>query len=266
MKVFISVDMEGISGVTHWDEVNMTKEESALFRKQMAAEAAAACEGALVAGADEILVEDAHDAGRNISAAELPPPARLLRGLGGSPFMILQELDSSFDAVVLIGYHARAGNSGSPLSHTMIGDYAAIKLNGRDVSEFTLASYTAAYHGVPVAFISGDQSICDEAAQFNPHIRTLAVKYGKGNLTVSMHPLEAVEGIRSGVARALERDLSQALIPLPERFQLEIRFRKHTQAYTAGFYPGAKMADDFTVQFEAVDFFDIWRFILFTTR
>ena len=75
MKIYISADIEGVTGVTHWDETDLGKGESSLFREQMTAEVVAACEGALQAGATEIWVKDAHDSARNIIASRLPHEA-----------------------------------------------------------------------------------------------------------------------------------------------------------------------------------------------
>src|SRR5512135_3300506 len=104
MKIFLSADIEGITGVTHWDETELSHEENAAAREQMTAEVAAACEGALEAGATEIWVKDSHDTGRNLIAARLPPEARLIRGWSGHPFQTLTQLDHTFQAVLLVGY------------------------------------------------------------------------------------------------------------------------------------------------------------------
>ena len=90
MKIYISADIEGVTGVTHWDETDLTKGEYNQFREQMTAEVVAACEGALEAGATEIWVKDAHDSARNIIAAKLPQAAKLIRGWSGHPFIMVQ--------------------------------------------------------------------------------------------------------------------------------------------------------------------------------
>ena len=117
MKVYISADIEGITGTTHWDETDKAKADYTEFRQQMTAEVAAACEGALKAGVNEIWVKDAHDSARNIIAAQLPPETRLNRGWSGHPYFMMDRLDSTFQAVVMIGYHSRAGSGASPLAH-----------------------------------------------------------------------------------------------------------------------------------------------------
>jgi D-amino peptidase len=263
MKVYISADIEGVTGATHWDETDLAKADYAPFREQMTAEVVAACEGALQAGAREIWVKDAHDSARNIVAAKLPHEARLIRGWGMSPLMMVQELDETFQAVLLIGYHSRAGAGSSPLAHTMTGGFTHIRLNDRYASEFLIHAYAAASLGVPVAFVSGDRGLCDEATDLNPRIATVAVKEGIGNSTVNIHPGLAVDRIREGVAQALRGDLAQ--IALPDRFVLELAFRDHTKAYSFSFYPGARQVNPVTVQLEADRYFEVLRALMFAT-
>jgi D-amino peptidase len=138
-----------------------------------------------------------------------------------------------------------------------------VRINDRDASEFLIHAYAAAWAGVPVAFVSGDAGLCAEAQSLNPHIATVAVKQGVGNMTVSIHPHLAVEQIRDGVRAALEGDLSTCLVPLPDHFAIEIRYRAHTKAYSMSFYPGARLTDSHTVEFEADDYFEVLRFFLF---
>ena len=98
MKVYISADMEGVTGVTHWDDVDHSKSVYSRFQKQMSLEVSSACKGALDAGANEIWIKDAHDTGRNILAEILPKGMKLIRGWSGHPYSMVQELDDSFDA------------------------------------------------------------------------------------------------------------------------------------------------------------------------
>lgn len=265
MKIYISADIEGITGVTSWDETDMDKPAYAVARQQMTDEVAAACQGALQAGASEVWVKDAHDSGRNILAADLPNQTRLLRSWSGHPYDMVEGLDESFNALMLIGYHSRAGSGASPLAHTMSGAITYVKINDRFASEFLFAAYTAAMLKVPLVFVSGDQGLCDEISQFHPHIQTLAVKFGAGEATNSIHPAVAVNRIRDEVAKALKADLSRCLVPLPEHFRLEYRYRQHARAYRASFYPGANKLDDHTILFESDNYFEILRYMLFAS-
>jgi D-amino peptidase len=263
MKIYISADIEGVTGVTHWNETDLQNEESQLFREQMTAEVVAACDGALKAGATEIWVKDAHDSGRNILASKLPHEARLIRGWAPHPLIMVQELDKSFQGVIFIGYHSWGGAGTSPLAHTLTTKLVNITLNDRYASEFMIHSYAAAYLGVPSMFISGDKGICEEAIELVPHIGAIAVKEGVGNSTVNIHPDLAVSRIRKGVHKALTGKKDGLLQPLPEHFKATIQYREQHAAFLYGFFPGAKQITPNTVQFDSDDYFEVMRFLLF---
>lgn len=264
MKIFISADIEGVTGISHWDEASLHKPDFFVFQEQMTAEVAAACEGALAAGATEIWVKDGHGTGRNLLASRLPPPTRLIRGWSGHPYQMLQELDETFSAVLMIGYHAAAGATGNPLSHALTKGLAELRINGRHASEFLLNAYTAALLKVPVALVSGDQAVCDDVVAANASIRTVPVKVGVGDSTTSLHPSEATGQIREQVAHALRTDLTSCGLDLPEHFRVELRYKEHTDAYRNAFYPGAMLKDACAIVFETPDYFEVLRFLLFT--
>jgi len=264
MKIYISADMEGLTGVAHWDEVTKEKEDYPSFQKQMTAEVIAACKGATRAGATEIWIKDAHDTGRNIDPAALPGGTHLIRGWSGHPFSMVQGLDESFNAVVMIGYHSWAGSGGSPLSHTMTGKVAEIHINEQWVSEFLLYGMAAASVGVPVACVTGDEGLCQHVRTVNDHIQTLAVKTGHGEAVHSLTPNESLPLIQETVQKALESNLAQCLLPLPEQFNLKLKFTKHFYAYKASFFPGVQVLDDRTIRFETTEYFEILRLLAFT--
>jgi len=263
MKIYISADIEGVTGVTHWDETDLNKADSQIAREQMTAEVVAACEGALQAGASEIWVKDAHWTGRNIIASKLPKEVKTIRGWSGSPMIMVQELDITFQGVVFIGYHARAGMATNPLSHTMTGQVASVTINDRQASEFLIHAYAAAYLKVPVVFVSGDKGLCADVSQFNPYIQTVAVKQGIGNSTINIHPELATALIREGVAKALTGDMNRFQVTMPANFITKIQYKEHTKAYLYGNYPGANQVDACTVKYENKSYAEIMRFMLF---
>ncbi len=266
MKVYISADIEGITGVTHWDEADRVKSDHNEFREQMTAEVSAACEGALQAGATEIWVKDAHASARNLIAARLPKQTRLIRGWSGHPFSMVQELDESFHALLMVGYHSRAGSEANPLAHTITDKIASLKINGRYASELQINAYTAAYVNVPLVFVSGDEGICQEATQLIPPIATLAVKRGVGNASVNIHPHLAVEKTTERVQRALTDNVAQCRLPLPGQFTVEITYRDHTMARRASFFPGAELVRPHTIGFESNDYFEVLRLFAFVLK
>ena len=168
MKVYLSADIEGTAGVALWDQADKTKPDFKEAREQMTAEVVAACEGLIDAGAEEVWVQDAHGSTINVIASRLPEETRLVRGWSGHPFFMVQELDESFAAIVMIGYHSRAGGGGSPLEHTMSGNLIELRINDRPASEFLVHAYAGELVGVPVVFVSGDEALCDEVRSVNP--------------------------------------------------------------------------------------------------
>ena len=265
MKIYISADIEGITGIAHWDETEKSKPDYQKFAKQMTDEVKAACEGAIKAGVKEIWIKDAHDTGRNILADELPQMIKLVRGWSEHPYLMVQELDKSFDALLMIGYHSFGSSSSNPLSHTLSSSALNyIKLNGEYASEFLIHGYAAATVGVPVVFISGDEGICQEASRINKNIKTVAVNKGVGNSVISIHPKLAVEKIKESVELILKGDIDECKIELPEHFKVEISYKKHASAFKASFYPGMKQISSTNLVFETDDYFEVLRMLLFT--
>lgn len=264
MKIYISADIEGITGVTAATECSPGKAEFSAAAAQMTKEVRAACDGANEAGADTILIKDAHGWAMSIDPNELTENSELIRGWSGDPFCMMEGIDESFDAAVMIGYHTAAGLSGNPLAHTLNGAaFSYIKINGQIVGEFEINSYAAALKGVPVCFISGDELLTANAKAFNPEINAYAVKSGLGASTLNVHPGKSTKEIRNRVKDALSGDLSRYLISMPKSFKLEVSFLKQQDAYRFSFYPGAKLISEKTIGFKTKDFYEILRILAF---
>ncbi len=265
LKVYISVDMEGLSGIATWGETTATKPEYQAFRSEMTREVTAACQGIDAAIlSSEIWVKDAHDTGMNLDPSDLPDNTRLIRGFNGHPYCMMQEIDETFAATVMIGYHTHAGSEGSPLAHTLNPDLAIIKINGVVASEFLINAYTASLVGVPVAFVSGDESLCKHVNSINPNIRTVALNRGAGeSVTTLMHPREACTAIKAGVEESLRGDLSKCMLPLPDSFEVEMTFTKHIKAYKASFYPGMEKISPVSLIFRTKGYYDVLRMFNF---
>ena len=266
MKVYISVDIEGVAGITHWNEADRTHPDYPEFREQMTREAVAAIEGAEAAGATEIWVKDAHDSGRNLITSQLPAGINLIRSWAGHPLCMVQELDGTFDAVLMIGYHSAAGSEANALAHTLSLMPALIKINGTVASEFRIHALASAMLGVPTVFVSGDEGLMNEVEAANPLIGRCAVKRGVGQSTVSMTPVAAVAAIRAGAEEALRSGpLKKKMLSFPKHFTLEIRYSDPVAACRFAWYPGAKHMGDRTIRFETDIYLDILRMLNFVT-
>ncbi len=265
MKVYISVDIEGVAGITHWDEADKKHPDYPEFREQMTKEAVAAIEGAEAAGATEILVKDAHSSGRNLMTSKLPGGIRLVRAWAGHPLCMIQELDESFDAVLMVGYHSAAGSEANSLAHTLSLDAAEIRLNGMRASEFLVHALASSMLGVPTVFVSGDRGLMEEVEKTNAAIIRCAVKEGRGQSTISMTPEAACRAIREGVARALRGDRKKCLLAVPAHTVLEITYGDPNLAYRHSWYPGARHVGNRTIRFETDHYFDVLRMLNYVT-
>lgn len=264
MNVFISADIEGTCGIADWSETERaTPRDYVPFQKQMTREVRAACDGAVAGGAGEIFVKDAHDSARNLDCAALPECARILRGWTGDPLSMMSGLDGGdYGAVLFTGYHAWAACGGNPLSHTMNLGNEYVTLNGTRMSEFMMNAYTAGYYEVPVVFLSGDKTLCDFAEEFIPGIVTVPVNEGRGGAVLSMHPDAAVRAIKEGAKRGV-KNAKNCTVPLPDFFEMTVRFKEHAKAYSKSFYPGAALEDEKNVCFSSDDWFEMLRFCHF---
>jgi D-amino peptidase len=205
MKVFISVDMEGITGITDPEDTLPDGADYQRGRVFMTGDANAAIRGAYDAGATEVLVNDSHWTMRNLLLEQMDPRARLIKGFQ-KPMCMVQGLDATFDAAVFIGYHSCAGTEGGVLNHTLLGkEVQNLLLNGQPIGETRLNALVAGELGVPVAFVAGDDKVCQEArAVLGADLPTYAVKDGFDMLVAScLHPEVTGQGIHDGVMAAL---------------------------------------------------------------
>ena len=229
----------------------------------MTREAAAAAVGAKAAGATEIWIKDAHDSARNLVLSLLPEDVTVIREWSGHPFSMLQELDESFDALVMIGYHAGVGSDGNSLAHTLNTQTHSMLLNGEPVSEFRLNALAAASLGVPTVFVSGDKALGEEVKRYSPETEYMTVKEGRGSSTISMTPAAARKAIEQGVAKALAKKPVAPPMPLPKSFVLELIYVHPVTAYARSFYPGCTMVAPRHNRFETDNIFDVMRALRF---
>ena len=254
MKVFITADIEGTAYTTCWDETERDKPYYQQAAREMTDEVLAACEGATLAGADEILIRDAHDYGVNIDPTRLKDNCELIRGWSGSPMSMVEGIDESFDAAMFVGWHSPGGTCYNPLSHTMTTRNLKATLNGMPCSEFLLYSWACAMRGVPSVLLTGDRHLTEISKALHPKLMTVAVKDGFGGLTRSKAPGTVQREIREAAQKALTQDLTNAVPVLPRRFTFEITYRTPRDAVRCSFYPGFRLVDDTTIRMTTGDY------------
>jgi D-amino peptidase len=205
MRVYISVDMEGIAGVSHPKPTYRGDQGYEAAVRLMDGEANAAVEGAFDGGATEVTVNDSHGSMFNLTPEALDRRARLVQGT--KPYsMVEAAADGHFDVALFVGYHARAGHPRGTIAHTYSGSPTLTTLNGRPVGEYGINALYLGALGVPVGMVAGDDALAEEVADWLPWAEQVVVKRGVGRRAAdSLHPEAARELVRAGARTAVER-------------------------------------------------------------
>jgi D-amino peptidase len=231
MKILIAVDMEGITGVTTWDQVTPGHAEYVRFRKLMTQDVNAAVRGAIDAGADDVIVADGHWNGSNILIEELDPRARLNSG-SPSPYSMMQGIDESVDGVFYVGYHARMGTPNAILDHTWSSKTVSnVWLNDILTGEFGLNGAVAGHFGVPVIMATGDQTACAQIVEQLGEMETAVVKQATGRFAAEvLAPQVTHEMIYMAATRAVQRLQDN---DVPDPFVLDTPIRVAVEFFTS---------------------------------
>lgn len=233
MKVFISVDMEGISGLVRWADVVTRGIDFERNRRLMTLDANAAVEGAFAAGADEVVVEENHGVEElcDLLIDEIDPRCTVVRGAGRPAATTMSALDSSCAVVLLVGHHARAGSRPGIMAHTVSYDqFKAVRVGGRDCGEPEIFAIRAGEVGVPVGLITGDQIVAAQLRERVPQAEAVIVKTALSNVAGAVvPPARAREAIQAGARRAVQRARLGALEPYrgePAPYEIEVELRE----------------------------------------
>lgn len=259
MRVYISTDAEGITGVFKLSQVIPGDPSYEYFRTMMTSDVNAAIRGAFNAGATEVYVNDSHNMGDNLRLDTLDPRAHLCSGFD-KPLIMAEGLERGFDAAMLIGYHSRKGARGT-VSHTFF--YGALfdaRINGVPFGEADFVAHVAGHFGTPLVFLSGDDCVTAYAHEKMPGVETVAVKEYIGNNTaLCRNPAETAPEIEAAVERAVRNCKNVKPLTLQGPVTLELTFSCSTQAElacTIGFEPGDV---DNQVRFTADDYFTVYQ-------
>ncbi|WP_406118346.1 M55 family metallopeptidase [Streptomyces anulatus] len=264
MKLLISVDMEGVSGIVHSTETNPERYDYQRGRELMTADANAVIAGVLDADPTaEVLVADAHGTFRNLLPEQLDRRARLVRGKPRSLNM-LAGLDEETDAALFVGYHVRAGEGPGVLAHTMNGEILDVRMAGRSLGEIGLNAAMAGHLGVPVVLLSGDDAACAEMNALVPAAVTVPVKEALGMAAaVTLHPEEARDRLRRAAADAVTRRAEIQPLALTGTLNVEVDLASPHTIDLATLVPGvSRTGGARTVAFTSPDYATAYRLIL----
>jgi D-amino peptidase len=260
-RIYMMTDLEGVAGVDDWDPRRRDYASSAKgvderteMRRLLTDEVNAAAQGLLDAGVEEVLINDAHGAGRTILPEELIPGVRLARGVNRPSWLL--GASPRFDALVQVGMHAMAGTPNACLCHSMSIGYV-FSVNGRELGEMEMAALLAGTMGIPWIFTSGDGHACREAESWVPRMVSAPVKEGLAiNCAIHLSPGDAWELIHTNIQRAVAQ--ADGIAPLrlrPGPVEMEIQ----REAYWEDpLKPAAQRVNDTTIRYAGDSFWEVF--------
>ncbi len=198
--MFISIDMEGVAGITSMRQIHRGTDDFPWARELMTEEANAATAGAFDARADRVVVSDAHADMGNLLPHKLDPRAEVVQGTPKLPFSMMTGIEAGFDCALFLGYHAGAGTQAALMDHTYTGFFTDVRVNGESWNETVLNAALAGSFGVPVALVVGDRACCQQAEAALPGVRTVAVKEAFGRTVARSLSPEWARAVIKGAA------------------------------------------------------------------
>jgi D-amino peptidase len=261
MNVYVSVDMEGITGITHGDMMTIGQPEYNRGRKLMTNDANAAIEGLVQAGAEYILVNDSHGPMRNMFFEDMHAAAHLITGSGDAkPHCQLEAADSrDFECAVFVGYHAMARTAKAIHPHTIAGAaISELRINGRPHGETGLNAAVLASLGIPTVMVTGDTTTIGEAIEFlGNEIQTVAVKESRGrNAAICRPPSATLPEITEAARQAVANRSTVSLYQPPRPQVIEVDFLNMQQADRAGRTAGVEQIGPLTIRVEGNHLWD----------
>lgn len=247
MKVYISIDMEGIGGISHSDPTQRGDSGYAAAVALMVGEANAAIEGACAGGATEVLVNDSHGSMFNLTPEDLDRRATLLQGQKPWSMVAGAGPDRGFEVALLVGYHTRAGHPTGTIAHTYSGLPTLTTLQGRPVGEAGINALPLGAWGIPVGLVTGDDELAKETEDWFPWAERVIVKRAVSRrAAASVHPSVARERVREGAERAVGRAKTAELqvFDVGRPVQLAAEYATAGQADYAALVPGAERYGD----------------------
>lgn len=250
-RVYISVDMEGISGISGSDQTSAGQPEYGRSRKLMVEDANAAIRGAFAGGATDVLVNDSHGGQRNLLPEDLDPRARLISHSFKRHGM-MEGLDETFHAVIFVGYHAKAQAPRGLFAHTGSGVVRDLRVNGQSVGEGGMNALLADWYGVPVVLVTGDDTAVDEVRGRVPQVRGVAVKRALNVRAVELKPLSQARKEIEQEAQAAVAAVKGGAAGTPKRasqYRVEMQYNNFTFPEVATAFREIELVSPDTVAF-----------------
>ena len=260
MKLFLSTDFEGVSGIVAWEQIIEGNSEYEQGRRLLTNEVNAVISGALEGGAKEFVINDSHHYMRNLHPQELLGKATLITGKH-KPMYMMEGLDSSFDGICFVGYHGSIGAEHAILSHTYNpGAIWEVRINGDVVGESAINALVATHYNVPIILISGDEATVQEAQNIAPNAEKVIVKQSLGRFAAAhIHPTVACEMLQRGASHAV-RNVKEMHPPVFARpVSLEVTFLVADMAEMALWIRGVERVGPRTVTISSEDLLELYR-------
>ena len=265
LKIYISADMEGITGVVTGEQLGPQGFEYARFREFMTQEVNAAIEGAMAAGATEIVISDSHGNGQNLLIEKLAPANVLIVRSWPRPLGMMQGIDETFAGAIFIGYHTGTTNLDGVRAHTLSSARLTdVRLKGVSVSEAGLNAAIAGYFNVPVIMVSGDDAVVKETTALLGNIEGAVVKWASGfHSAKTMTPQMSYVLIREKAQRAVKRISEFKPYKLAAPIELDVRFKNYRPAEALSYLSIIQRPDSHSIRFVGKDIIEVSKFLSF---
>lgn len=264
LKIYISADMEGVVGVVSGEQLGPQGFEYARFREFMTQEVNAAIQGAMAAGASEIVVSDSHGNGQNLLIEKLPNTVLVVRSWP-RPLGMMQGIDETFDGAIFIGYHTATTNLEGVRAHTLSSARLAdVRLKGVSVSEAGLNAAIAGHFNVPIIMVSGDDAVVKETTALLGNIEGAVVKWASGfHSAKTMTPEASYQLIREKAQRAVSRIREFKPYKLTAPIELDVRFKNYRPSEVLSYLSIVQRTDAHSIRFVGKDIIEISKFLTF---
>lgn len=264
LKIYISADMEGIAGVVTGEQLGPQGFEYARFREFMTQEVNAAIEGALAAGATQIVISDSHGNGQNLLIEKLPREALIIRSWP-RPLGMMQGIDETFAGAIFIGYHTGTTNLQGVRAHTLSSARLTdVRLKGVSVSEAGINAAIAGHFNVPVIMVSGDDAVVKETTALLGNIEGAVVKWASGfHSAKTMTPSAACDLIREKARRAVSRLREFKPYKLSAPIDLNVSFKNYRPSEVLSYLSIVERIDAHTIRFVGKDIVEVSKFLTF---